>query len=527
MLIRNAALEWVSARRTKSRRLLGVVAATLALSGVAACTRAQGRAERMQGQVDELAPYPPGSWRVARFELPRTFLTLSHVLIAHTDSKSGEDSTLRAPNWSAERRVQRTREEARSLAGSIAAQARLAPASFPSLARQYSDDLTNNERAGSLGTWCAQDLPPEFLDALSTLQAGETSRVVETPLGFHVLKLRPTAAETTVAARRILIGYASTASSPGKLPAERSREQAELLAKDVAARAAAEPQRFSELVERYSEHQDVLRGGDFGQWTNLERNGRRREIEVISGLTIGEVSGPVDGTEGFSIFLRTELTPRARLAVKRLMVQVEPESAPSAASLAARLPQDVRPLLRGDDQGFEQLQAKYCCRGVHQWRQGRGDPRVEKLLEGLAPGAVAVEPIALERDGYQFVKRAEPEAEAPREPILLALPQGRQPDVDRIVSKAGQGEAVAKFLVSMRNVSGDGLGLALDPERQKRLSLILDRMEQSMRSAPAAETLTLLQRAREEMREVLSEREFAALQANVRSRLTRQLLEAR
>lgn len=503
-----------------------------------ACGRQHARPaelEKTSETEDLLRSYPPGPWRLARHELNGVFLTLSHVLVGHEGSQSGEHSELRAPGWSAERPARRSRDEARALAASIAARARSAPNQFDALAREYSDDLTNRERGGSLGTWCAADLPPTFLDALNIMQPGEISRVVETALGFHILQRRPTPPESKIAARRIVVSHRSAAVilQRRNVPIERDRDEAERLAKRIAAEASADPERFQQLVELYSDHADALRGGDFGVWSNHERSPRLapryREVDAIAALKVGEVSDPIEGDEGFNIFLRTEAAARPLLAVTYLRVSFDAR-APAGTVDKQQLPlfpADVRPLLQGRTRDFDKLQRKYCCNTMTQWRQGRGDPRVEQLIGALDVGDVTPRPLQIGKNTFEFFKRVAPELEQAVPHATSELPRSTAPDVDAIVGRVQRGNDVSAFVQSLQKVYGEGLGLRLDPEKQRQCSIILSRFAEDVRTRPATERMATLNDARGRLKAVLSPQEYADLQANVRSELTRTLMGAR
>ncbi len=61
---------------------------------------------------------------------------------------------------------------------------------FGSLARQYSDDRRSAQKGGDLGfVQPSQRLPEAFLGALDTLKVGETSDVLDTRFGYHIIKL--------------------------------------------------------------------------------------------------------------------------------------------------------------------------------------------------------------------------------------------------------------------------------------------------------------------------------------------------
>ncbi len=61
-------------------------------------------------------------------------------------------------------------------------------ASFEQLARTYSDDQVSAARGGDLGEVTPGRLPPPLDDASRKLPAGGLSDVLQTPMGFHIVK---------------------------------------------------------------------------------------------------------------------------------------------------------------------------------------------------------------------------------------------------------------------------------------------------------------------------------------------------
>jgi peptidyl-prolyl cis-trans isomerase D len=60
---------------------------------------------------------------------------------------------------------------------------------FAQLAKQYSEDPGTKDQGGDLGTITRGQVVPEFEEAAFSLKAGGISRVVQTPYGFHILKV--------------------------------------------------------------------------------------------------------------------------------------------------------------------------------------------------------------------------------------------------------------------------------------------------------------------------------------------------
>jgi peptidyl-prolyl cis-trans isomerase SurA len=60
---------------------------------------------------------------------------------------------------------------------------------FATLAKRFSEDVATKDQGGDLGWQRTSTWVPEFGAALSRLQVGQVSPVIETPYGFHIIKL--------------------------------------------------------------------------------------------------------------------------------------------------------------------------------------------------------------------------------------------------------------------------------------------------------------------------------------------------
>ncbi|MET0410669.1 MAG: peptidylprolyl isomerase [Polyangiaceae bacterium] len=101
-------------------------------------------------------------------------ITASHILVGFGGSSRARPT------------VTRTKDEARQRADELLARLR-AGSDFAQLARAESDS-PSAARGGDLGSFSAQRMEPKFAAAAFALAAGETSAVVETPFGFHIIK---------------------------------------------------------------------------------------------------------------------------------------------------------------------------------------------------------------------------------------------------------------------------------------------------------------------------------------------------
>lgn len=101
-------------------------------------------------------------------------VTAKHVLVKYAGAK-------KAPAT-----VTRTREEACLRAEE--ARAKLEQGmSFADVVKAYSEEPGAATREGSLGAFERDQMAPPFADAAFELRPGETSHVVETAFGFHVI----------------------------------------------------------------------------------------------------------------------------------------------------------------------------------------------------------------------------------------------------------------------------------------------------------------------------------------------------
>ena len=80
------------------------------------------------------------------------------------------------------------RDSVRRAAEAIRVQAAAPGADFAALARQYSQDASKDS-GGDLGFFGRGQMVPQFEQAAFALQAGQVSPVVQSPFGFHVIKV--------------------------------------------------------------------------------------------------------------------------------------------------------------------------------------------------------------------------------------------------------------------------------------------------------------------------------------------------
>ena len=115
-------------------------------------------------------------------------------------------------------------------AAALAAEAR-GGADFAELAREHSEDETNAESGGDLGSFGRGRMVPEFENAAFAMAAGEVSDPVRSPFGFHVIQVTEKQEEVTQPFAEVRGAIENV------LKRERSSARATSLARAIAAEA--------------------------------------------------------------------------------------------------------------------------------------------------------------------------------------------------------------------------------------------------------------------------------------------------
>jgi hypothetical protein len=108
-------------------------------------------------------------------EQARETFGAKHLLVMYKGSRRGPAS------------ITRSKEEAQARATEAAKKAKSGKAKFEDLVKEYSDEPGAGQRGGDLGNFPKGSMVPEFQAGLEKLKVGETSDVVESPFGFHVI----------------------------------------------------------------------------------------------------------------------------------------------------------------------------------------------------------------------------------------------------------------------------------------------------------------------------------------------------
>lgn len=129
-----------------------------------------------------------------------------HILIGFEGSRSASADA-----------AKRGKEVARKRAAEVIAKVRAAGADFAKVAREFTDEAAGKSKGGDLGFFSREMMVKEFADAAFAMKPGQISDPVESPFGFHVIKV-----EEIKAARNDSLAQAS-AGIARKLLAEEGR----------------------------------------------------------------------------------------------------------------------------------------------------------------------------------------------------------------------------------------------------------------------------------------------------------------
>ncbi|HKP38843.1 MAG TPA: peptidylprolyl isomerase [Pyrinomonadaceae bacterium] len=118
---------------------------------------------------------------------PEDQVRARHILIAmKSEAPSAEEREEEEPGK--EKSQELTKPQARAKAEEVLKRVR-GGEDFASLAKQFSTDPGSKENGGDLGWFGRGRMVPEFEKAAFALQAGQVSEIVESPFGFHIIKV--------------------------------------------------------------------------------------------------------------------------------------------------------------------------------------------------------------------------------------------------------------------------------------------------------------------------------------------------
>ncbi len=174
---------------------------------------------------------------------------------------------------------------------------------FSTLAEELSAD-PSGRRGGDLGYFERGELDPRFEEAVFSTETGELAPVVQTRLGFHVIKVTDRRGDEARASH-ILVPV-----SPSRTSIERAQAKIESLEAELDAGAD-----FAELAAAASEDTETREyGGGLGYFAVEDLTPDVRQ--VVMDLRPGEVSQITQAPDGFHIFKMTEYKPKGRFTLE-------------------------------------------------------------------------------------------------------------------------------------------------------------------------------------------------------------------
>lgn len=208
-------------------------------------------------------------------ELDQGEVDLQHILIA---IPAGADAAS----------VEAARTEADEVHGKL-----VDGENFAVLATQVSDGQKALE-GGRLGWRPINQLPPLFADQVKAMEAGEMSRPIRSPNGFHIIKLLEKRSNSIKTVEQYNALHIMVETNQVVSPKEGMRIINNLYDKLQAG------EDFAALAEEHSDdHSSAPLGGDLG-WFEINKYGQRMG-DVIQSLDPGQVSRPFQTEAGWHI----------------------------------------------------------------------------------------------------------------------------------------------------------------------------------------------------------------------------------
>ncbi len=214
-------------------------------------------------------------------ELNQGEVDLQHILIATPAEPKPED-------------IEAARSKAEEVHGKITQ-----GEDFAVLATQYSDGQ-NALEGGKLGWRPVNQLPPLFADQIKAMSAGDFTRPIRSPNGFHILKVVDKKSKSSKLVEQAHAQHIMVETNEVVTP----RDGMQLINALYDKIQAGED--FAQLAQEHSDdHSSAPLGGDLG-WFEVAQYGERFE-NVLRNLSDDEVSRPFQTEAGWHILKRLGL----------------------------------------------------------------------------------------------------------------------------------------------------------------------------------------------------------------------------
>jgi peptidyl-prolyl cis-trans isomerase SurA len=163
-------------------------------------------------------------------------------------------------------------------------------ADFTKMAATYSD-APDALKGGEVGWRDPERLPPVFADALRKLKPGQSTPVIRTNVGFHILKLVDQRRLDSKQPGQEVVQQTHVRHILLKITPTQNEDEARKKLTEIKAKIDSKQATFEDMARQYSNDSSASKGGDLG-W--LYPGDIVPEFEnVMNGLKPGEVSGVV------------------------------------------------------------------------------------------------------------------------------------------------------------------------------------------------------------------------------------------
>jgi len=138
-------------------------------------------------QMDQLDPEAHYKNNKSTFMKPKMY-DVSHIFVVVMDSSSQGNVIDPVAKKKAQRILDGINKEAHDKISAVAGKLKNGEG-FIKLAKKFSEDEASKEKGGSLGTLIPETTIPEIAAAMTKLALGETSGIIQSSYGYHIIKL--------------------------------------------------------------------------------------------------------------------------------------------------------------------------------------------------------------------------------------------------------------------------------------------------------------------------------------------------
>lgn len=216
---------------------------------------------------------------------------------------------------------------------------------FAELAKEYSEGPTR-DRGGDLGFFARGRMVPAFDKAVFSMKAGEVSELVETPFGFHIIKLeeiRPASTRSFEQVKDNLAASIKKEKARGLTFKRGSKTYEEIM-------RAGSLDKYGELGEEKVKKTDFFARSEPPEGVTADP----QFLQEVFSLKKGELSSLVELAEGYAIVFVKDIQKPAVPELQEVRERVVTDyTAEQAAELAAKAAADLLTASGADKKGLK------------------------------------------------------------------------------------------------------------------------------------------------------------------------------